>query len=135
MKNFLLKPIGIAETPYKKLKEVPFQGMADRENTGEIVINEELIDGLKYLERFSHIIIISYLDRTDGYELLQKPRVANDIRGVFAIRSPRRPNPIGITIVKLDSINHNRIKVHGIDLLDGTPILDVKPYISDLDSV
>ncbi len=135
MKDFSLNPIGLAETPYKDLTDVPFQGAAYRENTGTIVIKEELVDGLKDLKRFSHIIVISYLNRIDGYELLQKPRVANEIRGVFSTRSPRRPNPIGITVVSLESIEHNRIKVHGIDLLDGTPILDIKPYIPEIDYV
>ena len=93
------------------------------------------MEGLKDLEGFSHLILVYHFDRVEGFDLIQKPYLEDEDRGMFAIRSPRRPNPIGVTVVSLLKIDGNRVSVRGVDMLNGTPLLDIKPYVPDFDSV
>ncbi|ODS36678.1 MAG: tRNA-Thr(GGU) m(6)t(6)A37 methyltransferase TsaA [Candidatus Altiarchaeales archaeon WOR_SM1_86-2] len=127
-----LKPIGVIHSPYKAKEEVPIQASRSDEE-GEIEVFEEYAPGLKDLKGFSHIIILYIFHESDGYELSVKPFLDNEPRGVFATRAPGRPNPIGLSIVGLIEIRKNVLKVRGIDVIDGTPLLDIKPYVPEFD--
>lgn len=126
-------PIGVVHSPYKKREDIPSGKNTDTagyENTeGQIEVIEKYRDGLKDLEGFSHIILIFafHLSQARG-NLFAHPPYDKKKRGVFATRSPHRPNPIGMTIVRLLKIEKNIIFVSGIDMLEGTPVLDIKPY-------
>lgn len=127
------KPIGFVHSPYKKKEDIPSRKNTDPagyENTeGRVEILEEYVDGLRDLEGFSHIILIfAFHLYQKKKKLFAHPPFDGKKRGVFATRSPHRPNPIGMTIVRLLDIKKNIISVSGIDILDGTPVLDIKPY-------
>jgi tRNA-Thr(GGU) m(6)t(6)A37 methyltransferase TsaA len=124
----MLKSIGLIHTPYKRLEDVPIQPSRSTA-IGEIEINEEYQEGLKDIEGFSHITLVYLFHKSEGYSLLVNPFLDDQFRGVFATRSPRRPNPIGISTVRLLERRENTLRVLGIDVLDGTPLVDVKPYV------
>jgi tRNA-Thr(GGU) m(6)t(6)A37 methyltransferase TsaA len=105
---------------------------AKHEAEGVLDIMPEFATGLTDIEGFSHLIVIWVFDRTEGFELLGTPPSDNRAHGVFATRSPRRPNPIGLTVVELLRRDGARLHVGGVDMLDGTPILDIKPYLSSI---
>ena len=128
----LMRPIGRVTSPYKDVSEIP-KGLGTKHQAeGSLVISQEFETGLKDIEGFSHLIVIWVFDRGKTYELIGTP--PSDVRphGVFATRSPRRPNPIGLTVVELIERQGARLCVRGIDMLDGTPILDIKPYLSNV---
>ncbi|MCP2519552.1 tRNA (N6-threonylcarbamoyladenosine(37)-N6)-methyltransferase TrmO [Candidatus Aminicenantes bacterium AC-708-M15] len=127
MKNFKLKPIGIIHSSYKKPEDIPKEERKLIE--GEIEIFKEFEDGLKDIDGFSHLIVIFVLHKSCGYNLQVTPPFDNEIRGVFATRSPYRPNPIGMTIVELLERKENILRVKGIDMIEGTPVVDIKPYL------
>ena len=137
------KPIGVIHTPYKKDEEIPYQAYKSK-GTGEIEVFKKYEEGLKDIEGFSHLIIIYYFHRPikrsikkefqlDSFGLLVKPYLDDIPRGVFATRSPNRPNRIGLSVVELVKRKGNKLKVKGIDVLDGTPLLDIKPYVPEFD--
>ncbi|MCL1057209.1 tRNA (N6-threonylcarbamoyladenosine(37)-N6)-methyltransferase TrmO [Shewanella gelidimarina] len=128
-------PIGYAKTPFKQIENVPVQGAGISKDIGELILNEEYTLGLDDLNGFSHIYIVFHIHKSEGYELKVKPFLDNEHRGIFATRSPKRPNAIGLSIVEIERVEANRIFVRGIDLLDGTPILDIKPYIQSFDNI
>jgi tRNA-Thr(GGU) m(6)t(6)A37 methyltransferase TsaA len=127
--RFELTPIGHVRSPFKDLDGIPIQTRRGNQFTGEVEVLKEFEEGLSDLEGFSHIILISYLHRSEGYDLKVVPFLDNVERGVFSTRAPRRPNPIGLHIVKLESVEGNILHIRGIDMVDGTPVLDIKPYI------
>lgn len=138
-----LKPIGIIHTPYKKDGEVPHQAYRSKE-VGEIEVFKEYEEGLKDIEGFSHLIILYLFHKSvkrsvkkehflNSFGLLVKPYLDNTPHGLFATRSPNRPTSIGLTIVKLLKREKNILKVKGIDMLDCTPLLDIKPYVPAFD--
>src|SRR6266446_6890403 len=129
---FTPQPIGFVSSPYQDTAEVPKGLGAKHEADGVIEISPELELGLTDIEGFSHLIVIWEFDRSHGFELLGTPPSDNRPHGVFATRSPRRPNPIGLTIVKLLRREGKLLHVRGVDMLDGTPILDIKPYLSSI---
>jgi len=131
---FTSQPIGFVETPFKNPSDVPKGLGAKHEADGVLNILPEFALGLTDIEGFSHLIVIWEFDRSAGFELMGKPPSDNRPHGVFATRSPRRPNPIGLTTVELQRRDLNRLHVHGVDMLDGTPILDIKPYLSSIPS-
>src|SRR5579872_37300 len=131
---FSMRPIGYVRSPYKDTGEIPKGLGAKHEAVGVLEIQEEFALGLTDIEGFSHLIVIWEFDRSAGFELMGKPPSDNRPHGVFATRSPRRPNPIGLTTVELQRRDLNRLHVHGVDMLDGTPILDIKPYLSSIPS-
>ena len=133
--KIMLEAIGTISTPFEKPVGTPIQGLLDCKAEGTVVLREDLVEGLKDLEGFSHLILVYHFDRVEGFDLVQKPYLEDEDRGMFAIRSPRRPNPIGVTVVSLLGIDGNRVSVKGVDMLDGTPLLDIKPYVPDFDSV
>lgn len=133
-KEITLKPIGIIRTPYKEPKGMPIQGKFEKDIEGQIEIFPNYIQGLKDIEGFSHLILIYYFDRAKEEKLLGKPFLEDETHGIFAIRSPMRPNHIGFSVVKLKKIENNTITFSEVDILDNTPLLDIKPYVSHFDS-
>src|ERR1700676_1988352 len=127
-----MQPIGYVGSPYKNAREVP-RGLGTQHSAeGVLEINPEFELGLTDIEGFSHLFVIWALDRSEGFELVGMPPSDNRPHGVFATRSPKRPNPIGLTVVELLRREGPRLHVRGVDMLDRTPILDIKPYLSDV---
>jgi tRNA (adenine37-N6)-methyltransferase len=131
---FTSKPIGFVSSPYTRTSEVPKGLGAKHEAEGVLKVLSEFEPGLTDIEGFSHLIVIWEFDRAGGFELLGTPPSDNRPHGVFATRSPRRPNPIGLTVVELRRRAGTELHVSGVDMLDGTPILDLKPYLSSIPS-
>ncbi len=129
--EIVYKPIGIIHTPFGGVDGTPNQPTAGKGVEGIIEIEPEYIEGLSDLEGFSHIILIYHFHLSADYSLKIKPFRHNHLRGVFSTRSPRRPNPIGLSIVRLVKIDGRKIHVKDLDVVDGTPLLDIKPYIPD----
>lgn len=149
MEKIILKPIGVIHSPYKKMKDIPCQGYKSNK-TGEILVYKEYAEGLKDIDGFSHIIILYYFHKAKeylipihrdqiqrakraSYLLHAKPFLDDKPKGIFAIRGPHRPNHIGLSVVKLIKRKGNVLKVGDMDVLDGTPLLDIKPYVSKFD--
>lgn len=127
-----LNPIGTVRSPYTITAQVP-KGLGARHDAeGVLEIRPELEEGLRDIEGFSHLFVLWIFDRADGYDLLAHPPSDDRPHGVFATRSPRRPNPIGLTVVELLGRDGTRLHVRGVDMLDGTPIVDIKPYLSSI---
>jgi tRNA-Thr(GGU) m(6)t(6)A37 methyltransferase TsaA len=127
-----MKAIGYVRSPYNSTQEVPRGLGAKHQAEGVLEIAPEFELGLADIEGFSHLFVIWMFDRSTGYELTATPPSDNRPHGVFATRSPLRPNPIGLTVVSLLRREGSRVHVRGIDMLDGTPILDIKPYLSNV---
>ena len=129
------KPIGIIHTPFKSLKGIPIQ-FSMSNTKGTIEIFPDYIEGLKDLSGFSHLYCVYFFDMVKQPVPLQsKPFLMNEKKGVFAIRTPFRPNPIGISILEILNIKENKITVNNVDILDKTPVLDLKPYASQFDNI
>ncbi len=133
-KDINIKPIGTIYTPYKEPKGIPIQGRFNKNVKGRIELFQEYRAGLKDIEGFSHLILIYYFNRSKGESVMGKPFLENEEHGIFAIRSPHRPNHIGVSVVKLEKVEDNVITFAEVDVLDGTPLLDIKPYVSHFDS-
>lgn len=127
-----LQPIGSVSSPYTDKSGIPKGLGAEHKAEGVLRIRPEFEVGLTDIEGFSHLIVLWLFDRSEGYELLGTPPCDNRQHGVFATRSPYRPNPIGLTIVELLRREGAALHVRGVDMLDGTPILDIKPYLSNV---
>ena len=127
---FTPQPIGFVRSPYKAAAEVPKGLGAKHEAEGALEILPEFERGLTDIEGISHLFVLWEFDRAQGFELLGTPPCDDRPHGVFATRSPYRPNPIGLTVVELLRREGSRLYVRGVDMLDGTPILDLKPYLS-----
>ena len=123
------QPIGIIQTEHLHAAGTPIQPTAAKDCLGKIILNPELVIGLQDLDGFSHIILLYFLDRIKNSKLLVKPFMDDTERGVFATRAPSRPNPIGLSVVKLIRIEGNIITFSGADMLNNTPLLDIKPYV------
>jgi tRNA-Thr(GGU) m(6)t(6)A37 methyltransferase TsaA len=131
--DIVFQPIGFIKTKYKNTKDIPRQGIF--ENTpGEIVLNESYIGGIQGISDLEHIIVLFHFHKSKGFNLLQQRGGDKSIKlsGVFATRSPFRPNGIGMSVVKVVDVSNNTIHFTGADMLDGTPVLDIKPYSSSL---
>ena len=129
-----IKSIGLIRTPYRKPKGIPIQGKFEKDVTGRAEIFLEYQQGLKDIEGFSHIVLIYYFDRSKDEKLISRPFLEDESHGIFAIRSPHRPNHIGFSIVKIEKVENNIVTFSEVDMLDGTPLLDIKPYVSYFDS-
>lgn len=126
-----MRPIGVVRSPYRETAEIPKGPRAEHHAEGTLEIRPELEGGLQDIEGFSHLFVLWAFHRSEGYDLLAKvPLDGQAPHGVFATRSPRRPNPIGLSVVELLGRDGPRLRVRGVDMLDGTPILDIKPYLS-----
>jgi tRNA-Thr(GGU) m(6)t(6)A37 methyltransferase TsaA len=129
---FTPRPIGFVRSPYVDTKQIP-KGLGTRhEAEGTLELLPEFETGLTDIEGFSHLFVLWLFDRSEGYELLASPPGESRAHGLFATRSPRRPNPIGLTVVELLDRHGPRLHVKGVDMLDGTPVLDIKPYMSSV---
>lgn len=129
---FTSRPIGFVNSPFKDTSQVPKGLGAKHEEEGTLKILPEFEPGLADIEGFSHLFVIWEFDRSDGFELMGRPPCDDRSHGVFATRSPYRPNPVGLTVVELLRRDGTNLHVRGVDMLDGTPILDIKPYLSSI---
>ncbi|MFC1502246.1 tRNA (N6-threonylcarbamoyladenosine(37)-N6)-methyltransferase TrmO [bacterium] len=127
-------PIGVIHTPFKKPQGIPIQGALRPDKKGQVEIFPAFSEGLKDVDGFSHLILLYHFHQVDGYSLVSRPFLDDTPRGVFSIRGPRRPNPIGMTVVQLIKVENNILYVAGVDMVDGTPLLDIKPYLPDIDA-
>ena len=127
-----LKPIGIIHSPYKSRGEAPRQGYG-HEEICQVEVFKEFEEGLKDIERFSHIILIYWFHRSRGYSLTVTPSWDTKPHGLFTTRSPNRPCPLGLSVVELVAREKNILKAKGLDAIDGTPLLDIKPYFPSID--
>lgn len=126
-------PIGVIHSPYQSLVGMPIQPSGADGVRGKIILDSQFVSGLQDLEGFSHLILIYHFHRSPDPSLVVQPFLDEVPHGVFATRAPRRPNPIGFSVVRLISVQSNIIKIENVDILDGTPLLDIKPYIPGID--
>ena len=133
MKEIPMSPIGIIHSPYKQVKDMPIQGKFKPNIQAWIELKEEYRAGLKDLDGFSHAILIYYFHKSHKVQAEGKPFLEDNTHGIFAIRSPHRPNHIGLSVVKVESIEKNCLYFSEVDVLDGTPLLDIKPYVKQFD--
>ncbi|WP_319379449.1 tRNA (N6-threonylcarbamoyladenosine(37)-N6)-methyltransferase TrmO [uncultured Methanocorpusculum sp.] len=131
--SFTYTPIGIVHSPYTDTAGMPIQPTGAEGVRGTIILRPELSPGLKDLQEFSHIILIYAFHRSCGYSLQVTPFLDTVQHGVFATRAPKRPNAIGLSTVRLIDIRDNVLTIENVDLLDGTPLLDIKPYVPAFD--
>jgi tRNA (adenine37-N6)-methyltransferase len=129
---FTPRPIGLVKTPYTTTKEIPKGLGARHDMDGVVEVLSEFESGLTDIDGFSHLILLWVFDRAQGFDLVGTPPCDDRAHGVFATRSPRRPNPIGLTVVMLLRRDGRFLHVRGVDMLDGTPVLDIKPYLSSV---
>ncbi|HLE50521.1 MAG TPA: tRNA (N6-threonylcarbamoyladenosine(37)-N6)-methyltransferase TrmO [Anaerolineales bacterium] len=130
--ELVMKPIGILHSPFTDKNQTPIQSTRSQVS-GYVEVFPEFAEGLKDLEGFSHIILLYIFHQSDGYTLQVKPFLDDRLRGLFATRHPCRPNPIGLSIVRLLTRRGNILDVEGVDMLDGTPLLDIKPFVPEFD--
>lgn len=133
MEEYIISPIGRIRTPYKERGQAPRQAKYSGGAEGVIEIYEEYKKGIEGLEKYEYIVILFYFDRLDGHRLMATPPGSRGQRGVFASRSPHRPNHIGMSVAEILKVEDNKIKVKNVDMLDNTPIIDIKPYIEELE--
>ena len=126
------RPIAHVRSPFTATDQIPKGPGAEHKAEGVIEVLPEFVDGLLDIEGFSHLYVLWVFDRADGFSLRATPPTDDRPHGVFATRSPRRPNPIGLTVVELLGHDGSRLRVRGVDMLDGTPVLDIKPYLSSV---
>ena len=127
-----MTPIAAMRTPFSETKQIPKGLDAKHDAEGVIDVRPDLEAGLQDIDGFSHLYVIWLFHRADGCDLVARPPSDDRPHGVFATRSPRRPNPIGLTVVRLLRREGTRLHVAGVDMLDGTPVLDIKPYLSSV---
>lgn len=127
------RPIGTITTPFKESRGTPIQPWAARSMAGTVTLLPEYVEGLQDLEGFSHIFLIYHFHLSKGFTSKVKPFLDDQIRGVFATRAPSRPNPLGVSLVRLKGVQGNKLHVLDVDMLDGTPLLDIKPYVPEFD--
>jgi tRNA-Thr(GGU) m(6)t(6)A37 methyltransferase TsaA len=132
--NFIIQPIGYVRSPYKEKKDAPRQGRLS-DTISEIVIDEQYLPGLEDIEKKLHLIVLCWFDRADRTMLKATPPHEKIEHGVFATRSPNRPNPVAFSVVDLLAMKGNVLIVRGLDALDGTPVVDIKPYSPNIDCI
>jgi tRNA-Thr(GGU) m(6)t(6)A37 methyltransferase TsaA len=130
--EFIFNPIGVIHSPFTEKEKTPIQASRSQA-VGQVEVYPEFAEGLKDIESLSHICLFYVFHESRGYQLQVKPFLDDREHGIFATRYPYRPNPIGFSIVRLLSRERNMLTVEGIDVLDGTPLLDIKPYVPDFD--
>jgi tRNA-Thr(GGU) m(6)t(6)A37 methyltransferase TsaA len=133
--QFLVRPIGVVRSPYRTTKDAPRQGRLAPEVRSEIAIFEPFREGVGDLGGARHIIVLYWLDRAKRDTMFATPPGTTEEKPVFATRSPNRPNPIGLCVVEVKGISIGCITVAGLDAIDGTPVLDIKPYSAGIDCV
>jgi len=133
MNQITYTPIGTIHSPFTKPEGMPIQPSAGQGIKGHILIYEEFVEGLADLEGFSHIYLLFHLHLSDSYRLKVTPFLDDKLRGVFSTRAPSRPNPIGLSVVKLIRVEGNRLDIENVDMIDGTPLVDIKPYVPEME--
>lgn len=133
MNDLTYTPIGVVHSAFKEPKNVPIQAVVSNGSVGTLEIYSQYVEGIKDLEGFSHIILLYHFHLAMDGSLLVKPFLDDKLHGVFATRSPSRPNKIGVSIVRLKKIEGNTLHIQDVDILDGTPLLDIKPYVPEFD--
>lgn len=128
------RPIGIIHSPFTELEGMPIQPAGAAGVLGTVEVFEDLRAGLEDLEGFSHIILLYHFHRSQGFNLHVVPFMDTEPRGLFATRAPKRPNAIGLSVVRLDRIQDGILYIQNVDILDGTPLLDIKPYVPEFDT-
>ena len=128
------KAIGIIHSGFTDKANAPIQGTFAKDAKGKVEIFPEYADGLKDIEGFSHLILIYHFHLSDGYSLITEPFLEDESHGIFSIRHFKRPNPIGLSIVKLEKVKENILEISEVDILDGTPLLDIKPLVPQFDN-
>lgn len=131
--NIVYKPIGYFQTPHKCIKGMPIQPSGAHGCKGTLHVLPEFREGLKDIEGFSHLIILYHLHEICGQELTVLPFLDTTPHGIFATRSPRRPNPLGLSVMTLCEATPEALILDNVDVLDGTPVIDIKPYVPDFD--
>lgn len=134
MKSIMINPIGVIHTPHKEIGNMPIQPIAAKGIKGYVEVFSEYISGLQDLKGFSHIMLLYYFHKVKGYDLMVKPFMDNKERGIFACRAPKRPNAIGTSIVRLINVEKNTIYFEEADMLDETPLIDIKPFFPKFDN-
>jgi len=127
-------PIGIIHSPFTEIEDMPIQPAGASGIKGTIEVFDRYQAGLRDLDGFSHIILLYHFHRSQGFNLIVVPFLDTQPRGLFATRAPKRPNGIGLSIVQLDRIEDRALQVQNVDILDGTPLLDIKPYVPEFDA-
>jgi len=133
MNDIKYKPIGVIHSPFKEPKGTPIQPAGARGIDGTVEVFPEYAEGLKDIEGFSHIILMCHFHLSREWSLEVKPFMDSQLHGLFATRAPARPNPIGISTVRLVGIEENILHIQDVDIVDGTPLLDIKPYVPEFD--
>jgi len=133
MSEIKYRPIGVIHSPFKEPKGTPIQPAGAEGTNGTVEIFPEYAEGLKNIEGFSHIILLYHFHLSKGSTLIAKPYMDNEAHGVFAMRGPSRPNPIGISVVRLVRVEGDMLHIRDVDIVDGTPLLDIKPYVPEFD--
>jgi tRNA (adenine37-N6)-methyltransferase len=133
MKDVVYSPIGVIHSPFKAPQDVPIQSAAAKGVVGYVKVFPEYVEGLKDVEGFSHLILVYHFHLAQKYSLLVKPFMDDELHGVFSTRAPSRPNPIGLSIVRLTKIEKNVLTIQDVDIIDGTPLLDIKPFVPAFD--
>lgn len=128
------EPIGIIHTPFANPSGMPIQPAGAMGTKGTVEVFEEFLPALDDIDGFSHIILLYHFHRSQGFTLHVVPFMDTAPRGLFATRAPKRPNPIGLSVVELDRIEGSMLHVRNVDILDGTPLLDIKPYVPEFDA-
>ena len=134
MNEIVYKPIGVIHSQYDNANDMPIQPAAAQGIKGTVEIYTDYAAGLKDIEGFSHIILIYHFHLSSGYQLKVKPFLDDSMRGVFATRAPKRPNQIGLSVVKLVKLENNIIHIENVDIVNNTPLLDIKPFVPDFDA-
>ncbi len=134
MDTIVMHPIGVIGSPYKDAKGTPIQGVFADRTEAWVEVKDKYVPGLKDLDGFSHAILLYYFHKSDREEIVSKPYLEDREHGIFAIRGPHRPNHIGISVVKIKKVEGNRLYFTEVDVLDGTPVLDIKPCVKQFDS-
>ena len=134
MNEIVIRPIGVIHSPFTDRADMPIQPCGAGETPGRIVIDESLAPGLRDLEGFSHIYMLYHFHMSRGFDLTVVPFMEPAERGLFSTRAPRRPSQIGLSVVRLQRVEGNVVHILGVDVLDGTPLLDIKPYFRAFDA-
>jgi len=134
MNKIIMHQIGIIHSPYREKNDIPIQGRFKDNAEAWVELKEKYVKGLKDLDKFSHAIILYYFHKSDKETIEGKPFLEEVEHGIFAIRSPNRPNHIGFSVVKIKHIKENKLYFTQVDMIDGTPVLDIKPYVKYFDS-
>lgn len=129
MNDIILSPIGIIHSPHKKPRGTPIQPAGAGQTPGKVEIFPQFAEGLKDIEGFSHLVLLYHCHLCDGYKMMVEPFLDREEHGVFATRAPARPNPIGMSIVRLVSVEKNYLNIIDVDIVDKTPLIDIKPHV------